>query len=278
MPQLQTADGHKLTVMGTVKAHLQLEQFSTEHEFLVTNSLITPVILGIDILSKQKVRLDYSTDPVSIHVGGLAVTSGRGSSSNATPSYMYVASTAGGENDEVEEIAIPNFGDEVEYDIPPAPAELRDLVKRFEVLFSTVPGSRTVAHHTIYQQADHPPVQVPPRRVPAHYRTEVERQLTEMLDRNIIRVSSSPWLAPAVYVPKKSGVIRICIDYRELNKQTVKDAYPLPLPDEVQDRLVTLRIQSVLKARPTFWILAIASKGGGLHQDCFLSWSWSGSI
>ena len=97
----------------------------------MTKSLITPVILGIDFLSKHKVRLDYSSDPVSIHVGGLAVTSGRGSSSNAIPSYMYVASTltAGGENDEVEEIAIPNFGDEVEYDIPPAPAELRDLVK-----------------------------------------------------------------------------------------------------------------------------------------------------
>eukprot|EP00731_Ephydatia_muelleri_P002272 Em0001g2272a len=63
MPQLQTADGHKLTVMGTVKAHLQLEQFSTEHGFLVTNSLITPVILGIDFLSKHKVRLDYRTDP-----------------------------------------------------------------------------------------------------------------------------------------------------------------------------------------------------------------------
>ena len=74
IPQLQTADGHKLTVMGTVKAHLQLEQFSTKHKFLVTNSLITPVILGIDFLSKHKVRLDYSTDPVSIHVGDLAVT------------------------------------------------------------------------------------------------------------------------------------------------------------------------------------------------------------
>ncbi|KAL5502623.1 hypothetical protein EMCRGX_G009425 [Ephydatia muelleri] len=96
MPQVQTADGHKLTVMGTVKAHLQLEQFSTEHGFLVTNSLITPVILGIDFLSKHKVRLDRPC----------------------------------GENDEVEEIAIPNFGDEVEYNIPPAPAELRDLVKR----------------------------------------------------------------------------------------------------------------------------------------------------
>eukprot|EP00731_Ephydatia_muelleri_P000886 Em0001g886a len=95
---------------------------------------------------------------------------------------------------------IPNFGDEVDYDIPPAPAELRDLVKRFEVLFSTVPGSTTVAHHTI-PTADHPPVQVPPRRVPAHYRTEVERQLTEMLDRNIIRS------VPRVYLAAYTGVV-----------------------------------------------------------------------
>ena len=101
----RTADGHRLTVIGTIQAQLQLEQFSTNHEFLVTNSLITPVILGIDFLSKHKVRLDYSTDPVSIHVGGLAVPSNksaRGDASNATPSCMYVGSTAGGESDEVE--------------------------------------------------------------------------------------------------------------------------------------------------------------------------------
>ena len=199
---------------------------------------------------------------------------------------MYVASTAGGEKDEVEEIAIPKFGDEVEYDIPPAPAELRDLVKRFEVLFSTVPGSTTVAHHTI-PTADHPPVRVPPRRVSAHYRTEVKRQLTEMLNRNIIRVSSSPWLAPAVYVPKKSGEIRICIDYRELNKQTVKDAYPLPLPDEVQDRLSGSKVFSMLDLHSGYWQLPVKEEdciktafcpgpGMGLYEFCRMPFGVTG--
>ena len=152
MPLLQTADGHRLTVIGTIQAQLQLEQFSTKHEFLVTNSLIAPVILGIhvDFLSKHKVRLDYSTDPVSIHIGGLAVPSNksaRGDATNATPSCMYVGSTAGGESDEAEEIAVPKFGEEVEYDIPPAPAELRDLVKRFEVLFRTLAVYITLQLH-----------------------------------------------------------------------------------------------------------------------------------
>ena len=99
---------------------------------------------------------------------------GKGDASNATPGHMYVTSTAGGENDDAEEIAVPKFGEEVKYDTPPAPAELRDLVKKFEVLFSTGPGSTTIAYHTI-PTADHPPVRDPPRRVPAHYRAEIER-------------------------------------------------------------------------------------------------------
>ena len=83
-----------------------------------------------------------------------------------------------------------------------------------------------------------------------------------MLDRNIIRVSSSPWLAPAVYVPKKSGEIRICIDYRGLNKQTVKDAYPLPLPDEVQNRLSGSKVFSKLDLHSGYWQLPVK------EEDC----------
>eukprot|EP00731_Ephydatia_muelleri_P000956 Em0001g956a len=131
------------------------------------------------------------------------------------------------ENDGMDECAEPRFGEAPSYDIPSCPEELQAVVDEYRQLFSTVPGSTDLAHHTI-------PTASSPS---AQYREEIERQLQEMLDRNIIRVSSSPWLAPAVYVPKKSGELRICIDYRELNKRTMKYAYPLPLPDEVQDRL-----------------------------------------
>ena len=62
----------------------------------------------------------------------------------------------------------------------------------------------------------------------------------------MIEESSSPWMSPAVFVWKKSGEIRLCVDYRELNKKTQKDAYPLPLPDEVQDKLAGSTIFTTL--------------------------------
>ena len=74
-----------------------------------------------------------------------------------------------------------------------------------------------------------------------------------MLEQGVITESSSPWMAPAVFVPKMSGELRICIDYRQLNKQTVKDAYPLPLPDEVQDKLSGCTVFITLDLHSGYW-------------------------
>ena len=71
------------------------------------------------------------------------------------------------------------------------------------------------------------PTRVPPRRIPAHLQQEVQEQMNDMLKKGIIVESSSSWLAPAVYTRKKTGVIRLCVDYHEANKRTRKDAGPL---------------------------------------------------
>ena len=79
-----------------------------------------------------------------------------------------------------------------------------------------------------------------------------------MLKQGIIQESSSPWMAPAVFVPKKSGEIRLCIDYCELNKKTTKDAYPLPLPDEVQDQLAGSTTFSTLDLQCGYWQMPVS--------------------
>ena len=78
-----------------------------------------------------------------------------------------------------------------------------------------------------------------------------------MLREGVIEECSSPWMAPAVFVWKKTGDIRICVDYRELNKRTVKDAYPLPRSDEVQDRLSRSVVFSTLDLRSGYWQLPV---------------------
>ncbi|KAJ0752836.1 putative nucleotidyltransferase, Ribonuclease H [Helianthus annuus] len=67
---------------------------------------------------------------------------------------------------------------------------------------------------------------------------ELSTQLQELLDKVFIRPSFSPWGAPVLFVKKKDGTFRMCIDYRELNKLTIKNRYPLPRIDDLFDQLL----------------------------------------
>ncbi|KAL5542066.1 hypothetical protein UlMin_009776 [Ulmus minor] len=66
---------------------------------------------------------------------------------------------------------------------------------------------------------------------------ELQIQLQELLNKGFIRPSYSPWGAPVLFVKKKDGTLRMCIDYRELNKLTIKNKYPLPRIDDLFDQL-----------------------------------------
>ncbi|GKE54167.1 putative reverse transcriptase domain-containing protein [Tanacetum coccineum] len=68
-------------------------------------------------------------------------------------------------------------------------------------------------------------------------RQELSNQLQELADQGFIRPSTSPWGAPVLFVKKKDGSFRMCIDYRELNKLTIKNRYPLPRIDDLFDQL-----------------------------------------
>ena len=64
---------------------------------------------------------------------------------------------------------------------------------------------------------------------------ELKKQLEELLDKQFIRPSVSPWGAPVLLVKKKDGTMRLCVDYRQLNKVTIKNKYPLPRIDDLMD-------------------------------------------
>ena len=64
---------------------------------------------------------------------------------------------------------------------------------------------------------------------------ELKSQLKELIFKKYIRPSASPWGAPIIFVKKKDETMRLCIDYRQLNKMTIKNRYPLPRIDDLFD-------------------------------------------
>jgi hypothetical protein len=79
--------------------------------------------------------------------------------------------------------------------------------------------------------------------------TELKIQLQELLDKEYIRLSVSPWGAPILFVKNKDGNLRLCIDYRQLNKMTIKNKYPLPRINKMFDQVGGANIFSKLDLR-----------------------------
>nr|GEZ22385.1 putative reverse transcriptase domain-containing protein [Tanacetum cinerariifolium] len=101
-----------------------------------------------------------------------------------------------------------------------------------------------------------PVARVPYRLAPSEMK-ELSEQLQELFDKGFIRPSSSPWGASVLFVKKKDGSFRMCIDYRELNKLTVKNRYPLPRIDDLFDQLQGSSIYSKIDLRSGYHQLRV---------------------
>jgi hypothetical protein len=112
------------------------------------------------------------------------------------------------------------------------PDEIPDVPPEREVEFSIdlVPGTK--------------PVSMAPYRMSASELAEFKKLLEDLLDKKFVRPSVSPWGAPILLVKKKDGSLRLCIDYRQLNKVTIKNRYPLPRIDDLMDQLVGAQVFS----------------------------------
>ncbi|KAL0549084.1 hypothetical protein IC582_013564 [Cucumis melo] len=98
---------------------------------------------------------------------------------------------------------------------------------------------------------------------------ELKVQLQKLLDRGFIRPSVSPWGAPVLFVKKKDGSMRLCIDYRDLNKVTVQNRYPLPRIDDLFDQLQGATVFSKIDLRSGYHQLRI--KDGDVPKTAFRS-------
>jgi hypothetical protein len=104
------------------------------------------------------------------------------------------------------------------------------------------------------------PIAKKPYRMAATELAKLNKQLSELEQKGYVRPSSSPWGAPVLFVKKKDGSMRLCVDYRALNKVTIKNKYPLPKIDDLFDQLKGAKYFSKIDLRSGYYQLKIQSE------------------
>jgi hypothetical protein len=139
----------------------------------------------------------------------------------------------------LEDIRVVNeFPDVFPEDLPGMPPD-RDIEFSIELIPGTAPISKR------------------PYRMDVKDLAELKKQIEELLSKGFIRPSSSPWGAPTLFVDKKDGSRRLCIDYRSLNEVTIKNKYPLPQIEDLFDQMRGAKAFSKIDLRSGYHQLKI---------------------
>ncbi|GKC46279.1 putative reverse transcriptase domain-containing protein [Tanacetum coccineum] len=136
---------------------------------------------------------------------------------------------------------------------------VRDFSEVFPQDLPGLPPARPVEYQIDLIPGAAPVARAPYRLAPSEMK-ELSEQLQELSDKGFIRPSSSPWGAPVLLVKKKDGSFRMCIDYRELNKLTVKNRHPLPMIDDLFDQLQGSSIYLKIDLRSGYHQLRVREK------------------
>jgi hypothetical protein len=140
------------------------------------------------------------------------------------------------------------------------PIEAIRIVSEFpDVFLKELPGMPTErkVEFTIELILGTTPISKRAYRVSGPELVELKKQIDELLEKGYIRPSTSPWAAPVLFVEKKDGTKRMCIDYRALNEVTVKNKYPLPRIEDLFDQLRGASVFSKIDLRSGYHQLRI---------------------
>ena len=208
------------------------------HEFMANLVLLDiqdfDVILGMDWLSRHQATMDFfrkevkfcrpgepeitfygvrkilSSSMMSVMMAGKMLR-------KSYPGYLAYAVEVRDDDMRLEDIpVVREFPDVFPDDLPGLPPN-----REIEFQIELAPGIEPISR-------------APYRMAPAELK-ELKVQMEEMVNKGFVRPSTSPWGAPVLFVKKKDGSMRLCIDYRELNKVTIRNQYPLPRIDDLFD-------------------------------------------
>ena len=249
--------GHSFVVNGVYRDYpIRIREFEFPRDLIELSFREFDVILGIDWLFHHQVVVDCRMKRVTLrtpsdeevtfinersnHLSNvISVATARMMVRKGCEAYLvYVVDT---EKAEPSTSDIPTCCDYPDV----FPEELPGLPPRREIEFAIdVVPSAASASITLYRMA---PVEL----------KELKLQLQELLEKGFIRPCVSPWGAPVLFVKKKDSILRLCVDYRQLNKMIVKNKYPLPRIDDLFDQMKGVGVFSKIDLRSRYHQLRI---------------------
>ncbi|KAL4025562.1 hypothetical protein IC575_013964 [Cucumis melo] len=217
-----------------------------EVTLLVLDMLDFDVILGMDWLVSNHASIDCSRKEVAFNPPSMPSFKFKGEGSRSLPQVILAMRAS----KLLSQGYFHDYPDVFPEKLPGIPPH-REIEFAIELEPGTVPISRA-----------------PYRMAPAELK-ELKVQLQELLDKGFIRPSVSPWGVPVLFVKKKDGSMRLCIDYRKLNKVTIKNRYPLLRIDDLFDQLQGATVFSKIDLQSGYHQLRI--KDGDVPKTAFRS-------
>jgi len=196
------------------------------------------VILGMDWLSSNHVLLNCFEQKVMFD------------DSRVTRDEMFISANqvvASLKEDEQVYMILSNLEVETKVSINDLPV-VRDFSDVFPEDLCGLPPEREI-EFSIDLIPGVGPISIAPYRMSSVELVELKKQVEDLLAKQFVRPSVSPWGAPVLLVKKKDGTMRLCVDYRQLNKVTIKNKYPLPRIDDLMDQLVGACVFSKIDLR-----------------------------
>ncbi|KAJ8652127.1 hypothetical protein O0I10_012232, partial [Lichtheimia ornata] len=134
------------------------------------------------------------------------------------------------------------------------PKEVKELLEKYQDCSVKHAGLGRVnaVSHEIKTTTD-TPIKSKPYRLTWSEETQLRKELDHLLELGLITPSQGEWTSPVLFVATKDGSLRLCVDYRRLNKITVKDHFPLPFIEELVDSMGGARYFSTLDAASVYW-------------------------
>ncbi|CAH1713532.1 unnamed protein product [Aphis gossypii] len=249
-------NGAKLNILGIFETNVTIDNNIIDIRFFIVpnNTMLSDAILGRDLLSKPGFKIEFVNDKINIiNINNDIIMKEVGDNFDEILCINYDQDESNCNNSLLN--INPDLDTEIrnnfikiynnEYNMLKENVESRDNNVNFDM--------KIILKHE-------QPITFRPRRLSYSEQNKLRIILDELLSEGVIRPSNSAYSSPIVLVKKKSGDYRLCIDYRELNKITVRDNFPTPLIDDQLDRLRDKKIFTLLDLKNGFHHVRMCEK------------------